>query len=162
MNDNTDIVKQVEEFIRIETARVRNKYCLVDACKRAKAEAKRDFMANCKRHLVGNAVTVVKKMETLIRAGYTVNTESMTILPGFMDVWLTPPDKEIRSGVRAAHAAAVKACKLQQEIELKNALDDIQRRAAEMYDRLLVEQQIEQQRRERDAIISKLVMGEQS
>ncbi|MBB9784461.1 hypothetical protein FSI47_023940, partial [Escherichia coli] len=86
--------------------------------------------------------------------------KSMQLLPGFCDLWLTPPDKVLKAGIRKAQREAVAAYKLRLEVERKNALDTIQKAAGDLFDQLTVQQAIEEQKRRRDALISKIVMGE--
>lgn len=158
--DTRTIEQQVADFIRVETAKIKATQMQHDNYNHVKAVAKREFLEKCRRHVVGNPVTVMQKVQELIRSGYTVDITCMNITPWNMDVWLTPPDKEIRAGIRAAQREAVQAAKLRQQVELKDALDTIQIRAGELYDELVVQQAIEEQKRRRDALISKIVMGE--
>lgn len=158
--DTRTIEQQVADFIRVETAKVKAAQLQHDNFNRVKAVAKREFLEHCKRHLVGNAVTVMKAAQELIRGGWTIDLNTMLVQPWCVELFLTPPDKELRAGIRKAQREAVQAAKLRQEVELKNALDTIQKRAGELYDKMTVQQAIEEQKRRRDALISKIVMGE--
>ncbi|HBB0837639.1 TPA: hypothetical protein J1A22_004729 [Escherichia coli] len=158
--DTRTIEQQVADFIRVETAKVKAAQMQHDNYNHVKAVAKREYLDHCKRHLCGNAVQVMQQFEKLAREGWTLDLRSMQLLPGFCDLWLTPPDKAIRAGIRKAQREAVQAAKLRQQVELKNALDTIQKRAGELYDELVVQEAIEKQKRARDALISKIVMGE--
>ncbi|EOL6545836.1 hypothetical protein PSS09_RS24760 [Escherichia coli] len=154
------IEEQVANFIRVETAKIKAAQMQHDNYNHVKAVAKREFLEKCRRHVVGNPVTVMQKLQELIREGFTVDITCLNITPWNMDVWLTPPDKAIRAGIRKAQREAVQAAKLRQQVELKNALDSIQIAAGELYDKLTVQQAIEEQKRRRDALISKIVLGE--
>lgn len=157
---NRSIEEQVRDFIRVETAKVQAAQMQHDSYNHVKAVAKREYLEKCRRHVVGNPVTVIQKMQQLIQEGYTVDITNLSIAPWNMDVWMIPPDKAIRAGIRKAQREAVQAAKLRHEVELKNALDTIQIRAGELFDQLTVQQAIEEQKRRRDALISKIVMGE--
>ncbi|ENI3897717.1 hypothetical protein ABXY38_005130 [Escherichia coli] len=155
------VEQKVNDFIQAEMQKLEQQHLLArDNLNRAKANAKRDYLDHCKRHLCGNAVQVMQQFEKLAREGWSVDLKSMQLLPGFCDLWLTPPDKVLKAGIRKAQREAVAAYKLRLEVERKNALDSIQIRAGEMYDKLVVQQAIEEQKRRRDALISKIVMGE--
>lgn len=159
--DTRSVEEQVQDFIQAEIQKLEQQKILArDNLNRAKATAKRDYLDHCKRHLCGNAVQVMQQFEKLAREGWSVDLKSMQLLPGFADLWLTPPDKVIKAGIRAAQREAVAAYKLRLEVERKNALDSIQIRAGELYDELVVREAIEEQKRRRDALISKIVMGE--
>ncbi|ENO9431209.1 hypothetical protein ACCG97_005211 [Escherichia coli] len=159
--DTRSVEEQVQDFIQAEMQKLEQQHLLArDNLNRAKATAKREYLDHCKRHLCGNAVQVMQQFEKLAREGWSVDLKSMQLLPGFCDLWLTPPDKVIKAGIRAAQREAVAAYKLRLEVERKNALDTIQIRAGELYDKLTVQQAIEEQKRRRDALISKIVMGE--
>ncbi|HAH2513252.1 TPA: hypothetical protein OF616_004671 [Escherichia coli] len=155
------VEQKVNDFIKAEMQKLEQQHLLArDNLNRAKANAKRDYLDHCKRHLCGNAVQVMQQFEKLAREGWTLDLRSMQLLPGFCDLWLTPPDKMTKAGIRKAQREAVAAYKLRLEVERKNALDTIQKRAADLYDELVVQEAIEKQKRVRDALISKIVMGE--
>ncbi|EEV2613612.1 hypothetical protein EPA01_005158 [Escherichia coli] len=159
--DTRSVEEQVQDFIQAEMQKLEQQHLLArDNLNRAKATAKREYLDHCKRHLCGNAVQVMQQFEKLALEGWSVDLKSMQLLPGFADLWLTPPDKVIKAGIRAAQREAVAAYKLRMEVDRKNALDTIQIRAAELYDELVVQEAIEEQKRRRDALISKIVMGE--
>ncbi|EFH5488141.1 hypothetical protein GPH31_21125 [Escherichia coli] len=155
------VEQKVNDFIKAEMQKLEQQHLLArDNLNRAKANAKRDYLDHCKRHLCGNAVQVMQQFEKLAREGWTLDLRSMQLLPGFCDLYLTPPDKVIKAGIRKAQREAVAAYKLRLEVERKNALDTIQKRAADLYDELVVQEAIKKQKRVRDALISKIVMGE--
>ncbi|EFF8132498.1 hypothetical protein BS340_005065 [Escherichia coli] len=159
--DTRSVEEQVQDFIQAEMQKLEQQHLLArDNLNRAKANAKREYLDHCKRHLCGNAVQVMQQFERLAREGWTLDLRSMQLLPGFCDLWLTPPDATIKAGIRAAQREAVQAYKLRLEVERKNALDSIQKAAGDLYDQLTVQQAIEEQKRRRDALISKIVMGE--
>ncbi|EOZ5272428.1 hypothetical protein ACQSI7_004801 [Escherichia coli] len=159
--DTRSVEEQVQDFIQAEMQKLEQQHLLArDNLNRAKANAKREYLDHCKRHLCGNAVQVMQQFEKLAREGWSVDLRSMQLLPGFCDLWLTPPDKVLKAGIRKAQREAVAAYKLRLEVERKNALDTIQIAAGELYDKLTVQQAIEEQKRRRDALISKIVMGE--
>lgn len=159
--DTRSVEEQVQDFIQAEMQKLEQQHLLArDNLNRAKANAKREYLDHCKRHLCGNAVQVMQQFEKLAREGYTLDLRSMQLLPGYCDLWLTPPDKVIKAGIRKAQREAVQAYKLRLEVERKNALDTIQKRAADLYDELVVQEAIEKQKRVRDALISKIIMGE--
>lgn len=159
--DTRSVEEQVQDFIQAEMQKLEQQHLLArDNLNRAKATAKREYLDHCKRHLCGNAVQVMQQFEKLAREGWTLDLRSMQLLPGFCDLWLTPPDKVLKAGIRKAQREAVAAYKLRLEVERKNALDTIQKRAADLYDELVVQEAIEKQKRVRDALISKMVMGE--
>ncbi|ELI9267134.1 hypothetical protein RSN44_004812 [Escherichia coli] len=159
--DTRSVEEQVQDFIQAEMQKLEQQHLLArDNLNRAKATAKREYLDHCKRHLCGNAVQVMQQFEKLAREGWSVDLKSMQLLPGFCDLWLTPPDKVLKAGIRKAQREAVAAYKLRLEVERKNALDTIQIAAGELYDKLTVQQAIEEQKRRRDALISKMVMGE--
>ncbi|EHY1690906.1 hypothetical protein K1392_005148 [Escherichia coli] len=159
--DTRSVEEQVQDFIQAEMQKLEQQHLLArDNLNRAKATAKREYLDHCKRHLCGNAVQVMQQFEKLAREGWSVDLKSMQLLPGYCDLWLTPPDKMIKAGIRAAQREAVQAYKLRLEVERKNALDTIQIAAGELYDKLTVQQAIEEQKRRRDALISKIVLGE--
>lgn len=155
------VEQKVNDFITAEMQKLEQQHLLArDNINRAKANAKRDYLDHCKRHLCGNAVQVMQQFEKLAREGWSVDIKSMQVIPGYCDLWLTPPDKMIKAGIRAAQREAVAAYKLRLEVERKNALDTIQKAAGELYDELVVQEAIEKQKRIRDALISKMVLGE--
>lgn len=155
------VEQKVNDFIKAEMQKLEQQHLLArDNLNRAKANAKRDYLDHCKRHLCGNAVQVMQQFEKLAREGWTLDLRSMQLLPGFCDLYLTPPDKVIKAGIRKAQREAVAAYKLRLEVERKNALDTIQKAAGDLFDQLTVQQAIEEQKRRRDALISKIVMGE--
>ncbi|MCT6121078.1 hypothetical protein MTQ40_23925 [Escherichia coli] len=159
--DTRSVEEQVQDFIRVEMQKLEQQHLLArDNLNRAKATAKREYLDHCKRHLCGNAVQVMQQFEKLAREGWTLDLRSMQLLPGFCDLWLTPPDKVLKAGIRKAQREAVAAYKLRLEVERKNALDTIQKAAGDLFDQLTVQQAIEEQKRRRDALISKIVMGE--
>ncbi|MGS0211150.1 hypothetical protein ACUOI6_23210 [Escherichia coli] len=159
--DTRSVEEQVQDFIQAEMQKLEQQKILArDNLNRAKAQAKRDYLDHCKRHLCGNAVQVMQQFEKLAREGWTLDLRSMQLLPGFCDLWLTPPDKVLKAGIRKAQREAVAAYKLRLEVERKNALDTIQKAAGDLFDQLTVQQAIEEQKRRRDALISKIVMGE--
>ncbi|MBA8196212.1 hypothetical protein HVZ42_24310 (plasmid) [Escherichia coli] len=155
------VEQKVNDFIQAEMQKLEQQHLLArDNLNRAKANAKREYLDHCKRHLCGNAVQVMQQFQTLAREGWTLDLRSMQLLPGFCDLWLTPPDKVLKAGIRAAQREAVASYRLKMEVERKNALSTIQIRAGELYDELVVQEAIEKQKRARDALISKIVMGE--
>ena len=159
--DTRSVEEQVQDFIQAEMQKLEQQHLLArDNLNRAKANAKREYLDHCKRHLCGNAVQVLQQFEKLAREGWTLDLRSMQLLPGYCDLWLTPPDKMIKAGIRAAQREAVAAYKLRLEVERKNALDSIQTAAAALYDELVVQEAVEKQKRIRDALISKMVLGE--
>ncbi|HFI6218668.1 TPA: hypothetical protein ACGRTP_004489 [Escherichia coli] len=159
--DTRSVEEQVQDFIQAEMQKLEQQKILArDNLNRAKAQAKRDYLDHCKRHLCGNAVQVMQQFEKLAREGWTLDLRSMQLLPGFCDLWLTPPDKVLKAGIRKAQREAVAAYKLRLEVERKNALDTIQKAAGDLFNQLTVQQAIEEQKRRRDALISKIVMGE--
>ncbi|EFK1165574.1 hypothetical protein BHH84_004830 [Escherichia coli] len=159
--DTRSVEEQVQDFIQAEMQKLEQQHLLArDNLNRAKASAKREYLDHCKRHLCGNAVQVMQQFEKLAREGWTLDLKSMQLLPGFCDLWLTPPDKVLKAGIRKAQREAVAAYKLRLEVERKNALDTIQKAAGDLFDQLTVQQAIEEQKRRRDALISKIVMGE--
>lgn len=159
--DTRSVEEQVQDFIQAEMQKLEQQHLLArDNLNRAKANAKREYLDHCKRHLCGNAVQVMQQFEKLAREGWTLDLKSMQLLPGFCDLWLTPPDKVLKAGIRKAQREAVAAYKLRLEVERKNALDTIQKAAGDLFDQLTVQQAIEEQKRRRDALISKIVMGE--
>ena len=155
------VEQKVNDFIQAEMQKLEQQKILArDNLNRAKADAKKEYLDHCKRHLCGNAVQVMQQFEKLAREGWSVDLKSMQLLPGFCDLWLTPPDKVLKAGIRKAQREAVAAYKLRLEVERKNALDTIQKAAGDLFDQLTVQQAIEEQKRRRDALISKMVMGE--
>ncbi|HIB4886218.1 TPA: hypothetical protein ACWW62_005140 [Escherichia coli] len=155
------VEQKVNDFIQAEMQKLEQQHLLArDNLNRAKATAKREYLDHCKRHLCGNAVQVMQQFEKLAREGWTLDLRSMQLLPGFCDLYLTPPDKVIKAGIRKAQREAVAAYKLRLEVERKNALDTIQKAAGDLFDQLTVQEAIEKQKRARDALISKMVMGE--
>ncbi|HAH7191282.1 TPA: hypothetical protein HIC34_004614 [Escherichia coli] len=161
--DTRSVEEKVNDFITAEMQKLEQQHLLArDNLNRAKAQAKRDYLDHCKRHLCGNAVQVMQQFEKLAREGWSVDLRSMQLLPGYCDLWLTPPDKMIKAGIRKAQREAVQAYKLRLEVDRKNALDSIQTAAAALYDELVVQEAIEKQKRVRDALISRLVLGEKT
>lgn len=159
--DTRSVEEKVNDFIQEEMQKLEQQHLLArDNLNRAKATAKREYLDHCKRHLCGNAVQVMQQFEKLAREGWSVDIKSMQVMPGYCDLWLTPPDKMIKAGIRAAQREAVAAYKLRLEVERKNALEAIQTAAGELYDELVVQEAIERQKRVRDALISKMVLGE--
>ncbi|MDC7913630.1 hypothetical protein [Escherichia coli] len=159
--DTRSVEEKVNDFIQEEMQKLEQQKILArDNLNRAKANAKRDYLDHCKRHLCGNAVQVMQQFEKLAREGWTLDLRSMQLLPGYCDLWLTPPDKMIKAGIRKAQREAVAAYKLRLEVERKNALDTIQTAAGDLFDQLTVQEAIEKQKRARDALISKMVLGE--
>ncbi|EKA8586146.1 hypothetical protein ROL94_004799 [Escherichia coli] len=155
------VEQKVNDFIQAEMQKLEQQHLLArDNLNRAKANAKREYLDHCKRHLCGNAVQVMQQFEKLAREGWSVDLKSMQLLPGFCDLWLTPPDKVLKAGIRKAQREAVAAYKLRLEVERKNALDTIQKAAGDLFDQLTLQQAIEEQKRRRDALISKIVLGE--
>lgn len=155
------VEQKVNDFITAEMQKLEQQHLLArDNINRAKANAKRDYLDHCKRHLCGNAVQVMQQFEKLAREGWKLDINNMQILPGFADLYLTPPDATIKAGIRKAQAEAVKAFRLRLEVERKNALEAIQTAAAALYDELKVQEAIQKQKRVRDALITKLVLGE--
>ncbi len=155
------VEQKVNDFITAEMQKLEQQHLLArDNINRAKATAKKDYLDHCKRHLCGNAVQVMQQFEKLAREGWKLDINNMQILPGFADLYLTPPDATIKAGIRKAQAEAVKAFRLRLEVERKNALDSIQKAAGELYDELVVQEAVEKQKRIRDALISKMVLGE--
>ncbi|HAH1282485.1 TPA: hypothetical protein HNV42_23220 [Escherichia coli] len=159
--DTRSVEEKVQDFINAEMAKLEQQHLLArDNINRAKANAKKDYLDHCKRHLCGNAVQVMQQFEKLAREGWKVDITNMQILPGFVDLFMTPPDATIKAGIKAAQKEAVQAYKLRMEVDRKNALEAIQTAAAELYDELVVQEAIEKQKRVRDALITKLVLGE--
>ncbi|EIP0595024.1 hypothetical protein LRO19_004789 [Escherichia coli] len=159
--DTRSVEEKVNDFIQAEMQKLEQQHLLArDNLNRAKANAKREYLDHCKRHLCGNAVQVLQQFEKLAREGWKVDITNMQILPGFVDLFMTPPDATIRAGIKAAQKEAVQAYKLRMEVDRKNALEAIQTAAAELYDELVVQEAIEKQKRVRDALITKLVLGE--
>lgn len=155
------VEQKVNDFVTAEMQKLEQQHLLArDNINRAKANAKRDYLEHCKRHLCGNAVQVMQQFEKLAREGWKVDITNMQILPGFVDLFMTPPDATIKAGIKAAQKEAVQAYKLRMEVDRKNALEAIQTAAAELYDELVVQEAIEKQKRVRDALITKLVLGE--
>lgn len=159
--DTRTIEEKVNDFIDVEMQKLEQQHLLArDNINRAKANAKRDYLDHCRRHLCGNAVQVMQQFEKLAREGWKVDINNMQILPGFVDLFMTPPDATIKAGIKAAQKEAVQAYKLRMEVDRKNALEAIQTAAAALYDELVVQEAIEKQKRARDALISKMVLGE--
>lgn len=158
--DTRSIEQQVDDFIQNELQKLEQQKILArDNLNRAKANAKREYLDHCKRHLCGNAVQVMQQFEKLAREGWKVDITSMQILPGFVDLFMTPPDATIRAGIKAAQKEAVQAYRLRMEVDRKNALEAIQKAAEQLYDRLVVQEAIQKQNAVRDALISKIIMG---
>ncbi len=159
--DTRTIEQQVDDFITEELQKLEQQKILArDNINRAKATAKADYLEHCRRHLCGNAVQVMQQFEKLAREGWKVDITNMQILPGFVDLFMTPPDATIKAGIKAAQKEAVQAYKLRMEVDRKNALEAIQTAAAALYDELKVQEAIQKQKRVRDALITKLVLGE--
>lgn len=159
--DTRSVEEKVNDFIQAEMQKLEQQHLLArDNINRAKANAKREYLEHCRRHLCGNAVQVMQQFEKLAREGWKVDITNMQILPGFVDLFMTPPDATIKAGIKAAQKEAVQAYKLRMEVDRKNALEAIQTAAAELYDELVVQEAIERQKRVRDALITKLVLGE--
>ncbi|ELH6320387.1 hypothetical protein Q9Y76_004656 [Escherichia coli] len=159
--DTRSVEEKVNDFIQEEMQKLEQQKILArDNLNRAKATAKREYLDHCKRHLCGNAVQVLQQFEKLAREGWKLDINNMQILPGFADLYLTPPDATIKAGIRKAQREAVAAYKLRLEVERKNALDTIQKAAGDLFDQLTVQEAIEKQKRARDALISKMVLGE--
>ena len=155
------VEQKVNDFITAEMQKLEQQHLLArDNINRAKATAKREYLEHCRRHLCGNAVQVMQQFEKLAREGWKVDITNMQILPGFVDLFMTPPDATIKAGIKAAQKEAVQAYKLRMEVDRKNALEAIQTAAAALYDELVVQEAIEKQKRVRDALITKLVLGE--
>lgn len=158
--DTRSIEQQVDDFIQNELQKLEQQKILTrDNINRAKATAKRDYLDHCKRHLCGNAVQVMQQFEKLAREGWKVDITSMQILPGFVDLFMTPPDATIRAGIKAAQKEAVQAYRLRMEVDRKNALEAIQKAAEQLYDRLVVQEAIQKQNAVRDALIAKILLG---
>lgn len=159
--DTRSIEQQVDDFIQDELQKLEQQKILArDNINRAKANAKREYLDHCKRHLCGNAVQVMQQFEKLAREGWRVDITSMQILPGFVDLFMTPPDATIKAGIKAAQKEAVQAYRLRMEVDRKNALEAIQKAAEQLYDRLVVQEAIQKQNAVRDSLISKIIMGE--
>lgn len=159
--DTRSVEEKVQDFIDAEMQKLEQQHLLArDNLNRAKANAKREYLDHCKRHLCGNAVQVMQQFEKLAREGWKVDITNMQILPGFVDLFMTPPDATIKAGIKAAQKEAVQAYKLRMEVDRKNALEAIQTAAAALYDELKVQEAIQKQKRVRDALITKLVLGE--
>ncbi|MCW1141393.1 hypothetical protein OKC80_24170 [Escherichia coli] len=155
------VEQKVNDFITAEMQKLEQQHLLArDNINRAKATAKREYLEHCRRHLCGNAVQVMQQFEKLAREGWKVDITNMQILPGFVDLFMTPPDATIKAGIKAAQKEAVQAYKLRMEVDRKNALEAIQTAAAALYDELKVQEAIQKQKRVRDALITKLVLGE--
>lgn len=158
--DTRTIEQQVDDFITEELQKLEQQKILArDNINRAKASAKREYLDNCKRHLCGNAVQVMQQFEKLAREGWKVDITNMQIMPGYMDIFLTPPDAVIRSGIKAAQKEALQSYKLRMEVDRKNALEAIQKAAEQLYNRLVVQQAIQKQNAVRDALIAKILLG---
>lgn len=158
--DTRSIEQQVDDFIQAEMQKLEQQKILArDNINRAKATAKRDYLDHCKRHLCGNAVQVMQQFEKLAREGWRVDITSMQILPGFVDLFMTPPDATIRAGIKAAQKEAVQAYRLRMEVDRKNALEAIQKAAEQLYDRLVVQEAIQKQNAVRDSLIAKILLG---
>ena len=155
------VEQKVNDFITAEMQKLEQQHLLArDNINRAKANAKREYLEHCRRHLCGNAVQVMQQFEKLAREGWKVDITNMQILPGFVDLFMTPPDATIKAGIKAAQKEAVQTYKLRMEVDRKNALEAIQTAAAALYDELKVQEAIQKQKRVRDALITKLVLGE--
>ena len=159
--DTRTIEEKVQDFIQAEMQKLEQQHLLArDNLNRAKANAKREYLDHCKRHLCGAAVHVMAQFEKLAREGWSVDLKSMQVMPGYCDLWLTPPDKVLKAGIRKAQREAVQAFRLRLEVDRKNALDTIQKAAGDLFDQLTLQEAIEKQKRARDALISKMVLGE--
>lgn len=157
--DTRSIEEQVRDFINAEMQQLEAQQLRTDSLNKARAVAKRDYLAGCKRHLCGHAVNVMATAEQLIREGWKVDLQTFQALNGFIDMYLIPTDAMLKQGIRAAQREAVNQLRLRHETAMKVALEQIKERAAALYDKLTVEQAIEMQHRRRDEIISKLVLG---
>ncbi|MEH4103345.1 hypothetical protein POX22_24875, partial [Escherichia coli] len=114
--DTRSVEEQVQDFIDVEMQKLEQQHLLArDNLNRAKANAKREYLDHCKRHLCGNAVQVMQQFEKLAREGWRVDITSMQILPGFVDLFMTPPDATIKAGIKAAQKEAVQAYRLRME-----------------------------------------------
>ena len=159
--DTRTIEEKVQDFIQAEMQKLEQQHLLArDNLNRAKANAKREYLDHCKRHLCGAAVHVMAQFEKLAREGWSVDLKSMQVMPGYCDLWLDPPDKVLKAGIRKAQREAVQAFRLRLEVDRKNALDTIQKAAGDLFDQLTLQEAIEKQKRVRDALITKLVLGE--
>lgn len=158
--DTRTIEQQVDDFITSELEKLEQQKILArDNINRAKATAKREYLDHCKRHLCGNAVQVMQQFEKLAREGWKVDINNMQILPGFVDLYLTPPDATIKAGIRKAQREAVSAYRLKMEVDRKNALEAIQKAAEQLFDKLKVQEAIQKQNAVRDALIAKILLG---
>ena len=158
--DTRTIEQQVDDFITRELEKLEQQKILArDNINRAKATAKMEYLDHCKRHLCGNAVQVMQQFEKLAAEGWKVDINSMQVMPGYMDIFLTPPDAVIRSGIKAAQKEAAQAYKLRMEVDRKNALEAIQKAAEQLYNRLVVQEAIQKQNAVRDALIAKILLG---
>ncbi|WP_064669661.1 hypothetical protein [Escherichia coli] len=137
--DNRSIEQQVDNFIQDELQKLEQQKILArDNINRAKANAKREYLEHCKRHCVGAACNVMSQVEKLVREGWKVDLQTMQVLNGFMDIWLSPCDRDLKAGIRQAQKEAVQAYRLRMEVDRKNALEAIQKAAEQLYDRLVV------------------------
>ncbi|HBD5468624.1 TPA: hypothetical protein KKL65_004524 [Escherichia coli] len=157
--DTRTIEEQVQDFIKAEMQQLEQQQLRTDSLNKARAVAKRDYLAGCKRHLCGHAVNVMATAEQLIREGWKVDLQTFQALNGYIDMYLIPNDAQLKQGIRRAQREAVASLKLRHETAMKLALEQIKERAAALYDKLTVEQAIAEQHRRRDEIISKLVLG---
>ena len=158
--DTRSIEEQVKDFINAEMQQLTQQQLRTDSLNKARAAAKREYLASCKRHLCGHAINVMATAEQLIREGWKVDLQTFQAMNGFIDMYLIPDDAQLKQGIRKAQREAVTSLKLRHETAMKVALEQIKERAAALYDKLVVEQAIAEQHRRRDEIISKLVLGE--
>lgn len=158
--DTRTIEEQVQDFIKAEMAKLEQQQLRTDSLNKARAAAKREYLAGCKRHLCGHAINVMATAEQLIREGWKVDLQTFQAMNGFIDMYLIPTDAMLKAGIRKAQREAVASLRLRHETAMKVALEQIKERAAALYDKLTVEQAIAEQHRRRDEIISKLVLGE--
>lgn len=158
--DTRSVEEQVQDFIRSEMQQLEAQQLRTDSLNKARAAAKREYLAGCKRHLCGHAINVIATAEQLIREGWKVDLQTFQALNGFLDMYLIPNDAMLKAGIRKAQREAVQSLKLRHETAMKVALEQIKERAAALYDKLTVEQAIAEQHRRRDEVISKLVLGE--
>ena len=158
--DTRSIEEQVKDFINAEMQQLTQQQLRTDSLNKARAAAKREYLASCKRHLCGHAINVMATAEPVIREGWKVDLQTFQAMNGFIDMYLIPDDAQLKQGIRKAQREAVTSLKLRHETAMKVALEQIKERAAALYDKLVVEQAIAEQHRRRDEIISKLVLGE--
>lgn len=158
--DTRSVEEQVQDFIKVEMQQLEAQQLRTDSLNKARAAAKREYLAGCKRHLCGHAINVIATAEQLIREGWKVDLQTFQALNGFLDMYLIPNDAMLKQGIRKAQREAVAALKLRHEVAHKQALEAIEAKAKALYDKLVVEQQIAEQHQKRDAAISALILGE--